>query len=249
MKALEKLAKFFGGGFRTNVSPRHKGGFTLIELLVVIAIIAILAAMLLPALARAREKARQASCMGNLRQLSLAFMMYASDFDDHVVPGKLGPAGTFSVPLWFELLAPYVGATLYPPWAVAGGHEIFRCPSDTLPPGVWAGVGTVVTHDTVSYGYNLMNVGYSGRWDPVWRRVGRIPEPGRTIVFADSWGHRTTQARRFMLLDWDFGLATGRHGGGVNILFLDGSVRWRPASEFPTNFAPPWGRMWGSPYR
>ncbi len=64
----------------------RKSGFTLIELLVVIAIIAILAAILFPVFARAREKARQASCLNNVKQLSMATVMYAQDYDERVVP-------------------------------------------------------------------------------------------------------------------------------------------------------------------
>jgi len=79
-------------------------GFTLIELLVVIAIIAILAAILFPVFARVREKARQASCASNLRQLGLAFQLYASDYDGRLPSFDGGGCGHW----WFDALEPYV---------------------------------------------------------------------------------------------------------------------------------------------
>jgi prepilin-type N-terminal cleavage/methylation domain-containing protein len=69
---------------------RRHGGFTLIELLVVIAIIAILAAILFPVFAQAREKGRQTACLSNCKQLGLALMMYTSDYDDTLPPCKIG---------------------------------------------------------------------------------------------------------------------------------------------------------------
>ena len=95
---------------------KHKKAFTLIELLVVIAIIAILAAILFPVFARARENARRASCMSNLKQLGLGVMMYVQDYDEKYPfslmrsNGTLSPSGTgfgTSYWIWYQTLQPY----------------------------------------------------------------------------------------------------------------------------------------------
>src|SRR5919204_5425134 len=100
---------------------RHKPGFTLIELLVVIAIIAILAAILFPVFAQAREKSRAASCASNLKQIGLAYHMYAQDYDETIVPGANHNArykDTDPRCWWYGLLEPYVK-----------NEGVFRCPS------------------------------------------------------------------------------------------------------------------------
>src|SRR5579862_4173320 len=102
--------------FRTAVrkGTMKKQGFTLIELLVVIAIIAILAAILFPAFARARENARRASCQSNLKQIGLGIMQYTQDFDEHLPLGYANPfssaTGQFSTDnlWWGDMIFPYV---------------------------------------------------------------------------------------------------------------------------------------------
>jgi prepilin-type N-terminal cleavage/methylation domain-containing protein/prepilin-type processing-associated H-X9-DG protein len=102
------------------MSRYHRRGFTLIELLVVIAIIAILAAILFPVFAQAREKARTASCQSNLKQFGVAMRMYTDDYDGIYVPSWMYPNGWDNCPryTWADLIQPYVK-----------NHQILVCPS------------------------------------------------------------------------------------------------------------------------
>jgi prepilin-type N-terminal cleavage/methylation domain-containing protein len=125
-------------------------GFTLIELLVVIAIIAILAAILFPVFAQAREKARQTGCLSNVKQIGLGIQMYVQDFDEYVPrnayadPPRVAEGDHFvncSSPRWMDVIQPYIKNT-----------QLHNCPSDpfapitgTLPNGQAAHAGTEPT--------------------------------------------------------------------------------------------------------
>ena len=99
----------------------RRRAFTLIELLVVIAIIAILAAILFPVFARAREQARKASCLSNLKQIGSATMMYMQDYDEVVCPVQVGVCGNLQTSYgWADLLMPYIK-----------NEGVFQCPSAT----------------------------------------------------------------------------------------------------------------------
>jgi prepilin-type N-terminal cleavage/methylation domain-containing protein len=121
----------------------RRRGFTLIELLVVIAIIAILAAILFPVFARARENARRASCQSNLKQIGLGLMQYVQDYDERL-PGRMfhdGGGAEDSTQNWRRTIQPYVKST-----------QLFRCPSNRRNNDNADGGGDM----KVSYGANGM---------------------------------------------------------------------------------------------
>src|ERR1700692_3578050 len=101
---------------RSNRFPTaKKSGFTLIELLVVIAIIAILAAILFPVFAQAREKARQTACLSNMKQIGLGLAMYSTDYDSQFPPSQLGSSG--QLVSWPQMMQPYIKS-----------QDVFVCP-------------------------------------------------------------------------------------------------------------------------
>jgi len=228
-------------------------GFTLIELLVVIAIIAILAAILFPVFAKAREKARQSSCLSNLKQISLAVMQYAQDYDESYVPSYIqlnGPAND----RWFELIDPYVKNT-----------QVFGCPSY---------LNYVLDNVRLSYGHAHNQFGWwsSTAVNPQPRRMADLTVPAQTIFVADSSSDGRTWAQfhadpdekhdsAAYVLRWpgqdtlvvsSGGCCGGstlnaRHNGVCNIGFTDGHVKaMKPSQAFIFDSAtwsnPPAGR-------
>jgi prepilin-type N-terminal cleavage/methylation domain-containing protein len=146
---------------------RRTRGFTLIELLVVIAIIAILAAILFPVFARAREKARLTSCLSNMKQCSLAILMYIQDYDEtfprvpNVAEPFLNPKATQDKQgwlYWAQMIAPYVK-----------NQRILACPSDSGLPNVPGWPTTPIwqwPNALTSYWQNYILCGHEGAVDP-----------------------------------------------------------------------------------
>ena len=219
-------------------APRKKGRLTLIELLIVIAIIAILAGMLLPALNKARESGRSASCMNNLKSITGTALLYAGDNHDFMPPasGNAGDGSTWVCPrepwissdfvhcFWVYTTSRYAGEQ----WT--GGQapaKIYQCPSE--PDEIYRHTN----HPDIpvsNYGY-YQRLGAPTSWsaDNVMRKLTRNRAPSRTGIITDLKAKscdRTTFMRLGTTDDFmsaSFGYAP-RHSSGSNAGFADGHV-------------------------
>jgi len=199
---------------------------------VVIAIIAILAAMLLPALAKARERARIATCLSNLKQLGLAFHMYFNDYDEYIPLAVKNDSATHGHKCWYTRIAPYTQPAAVRPSDGAVDTrklKVFSCPSYRGTVSAWL----------PRFGENY----YWGNPDQPWRKYSLVRTPSHTALLAETddtemyrvavaWIDKINQAR------------TNRHKNGVTVLFFDGhSVLW--TDPIPASNTEP---FWAKPY-
>ena len=210
--------------------------FTLIELLVAIAIIAILAAMLLPALGRAKSTGQKTRCTSNLHQMGLAMIMYADDNDGFIPRGN--------DPIWWQVLTPTLGGHTRKDY---GKVQIYTCPSYPdkrqlvcYVVNAWAFSNP---RDNVGYeqtGLTRMNKlqmpsetvyladNENGSWRPIITALGAMGSVELNDVWSPSHlpyapGSKTPNSERRV--------ARARHGLGPNLLFYDGHVGWKKAQR------------------
>ncbi|HEX8834930.1 MAG TPA: DUF1559 domain-containing protein [Abditibacteriaceae bacterium] len=246
-----------------------KRGFTLIELLVVIAVIAILASILFPVFARARENARRSSCASNLKQIGLGLLQYAQDYDEKTVKANMGPVADVSDATswkWMDSIYPYVKST-----------QIFTCPSDNPEDAGTYRKSEFILHTKLTaasnkyYGSYAINGYYSSGADELdgpgenVTSLATLANPVGTVWISDVDG-RHDYGYRFCFsssnaFDWNGsdappdthiwnkpdsygnGLRT-RHLGTANILYMDGHVKAQNKDTLKAKSAAGQYKMW-----
>lgn len=221
---------------QTAFNQSNRKGFTLIELLVVIAIISILAAILFPVFARARENARRASCQSNLKQIALGIMQYSQDYDESFPLAVTVPTTaslSSGVPYgWADAIQPYLKST-----------QIFQCPSEVEPPS--SNPDDIATSGSYNdYWYNRMlhgtaqaavavvaqtvmngdGNGNSARYNSN-GCTSNAGNSGSSTVIGLAGGATGTCATAGIVNLGSTNML-GRHLDGANYAFVDGHVKW-----------------------
>lgn len=207
----------------------RRRAFTLIELLVVVAIVSVLAAILFPVFARARENARRTSCLSNLRQIGLGMMMYVQDHDErypraYYYPNDESSNGTI---FWRDMVSPYTKS-----------EAVYWCPSAHFVSGVGIGI------NNGNYGVNEQFIRLPSR-DKSTYIMSEINRPSELYMLMDSGTYKLAKGNVSSSSNWNYlpGAGTvggrcndttrgyddcmkGRHFHGVNMAFADGHVKW-----------------------
>ena len=215
---------------------KRAGGFTLIELLTSVAIIALLAALLLPALSKAKENAQSASCKNLLKQTGLGLKMYAADYGWYPSLAVRGnPANRI---ICFDRIYPY-----YP---VCWTNASWNCPVYIAQNGIVSREMVATNSSGISYSYNWLGIGAGGRGTPP-LGLGHLPQnvakelaivaPSQMYAVADA---RCIKGQSFAgvagcikMSAYKLGNETAApHGRGYNMLFVDGHVAWVKRNDF-----------------